>query len=111
MANERARELRRNQTDAEKKLWSILRRDALGHSFRRQHPIGPYVVDFVCLSRGLVIEADGGQHHEEQAVYDAARTAWLEARGYNVLRFWSNDILGNIEGVCDVIRRKLTELA
>ncbi len=111
MANERARALRRNQTDAEKKLWSILRRDGLGHSFRRQHPIGPYIVDFVCLSRRLVIEADGGQHNEKQAAHDDARTTWLEARGYSVLRFWNNDILGNIEGVGDVIRRKLAELA
>ena len=109
MANERARALRQNLTDAEKKLWSILRRDTLGHSFRRQHPIGKYIVDFVCLDRKLIIEADGGQHNEEQAAYDAARTAWLEERGYKVLRFWNNDILGNLEGVAEVIRLKLAE--
>jgi BirA family biotin operon repressor/biotin-[acetyl-CoA-carboxylase] ligase len=107
MANERARALRRNLTDAERKLWHALRRDALGVNFRRQHPIGNYIVDFVCLDRKLVIEADGGQHAEAQAAHDAARTAWLEQQGYEVLRFWNTDILTNIEGVVDVIRSKL----
>tara|TARA_R110000824_G_scaffold390760_11_gene587800 strand:- start:5538 stop:5882 length:345 start_codon:yes stop_codon:yes gene_type:complete len=110
MANERARALRRNLTDAERKLWYALRRDALGVNFRRQHPIGKYIVDFVCLDRKLIIEADGGQHAEEQAAHDAARTAWLEQQGYDVLRFWNNDILTNIEGVVDVIREKLSSL-
>ncbi|HEY4343897.1 MAG TPA: endonuclease domain-containing protein [Parvibaculum sp.] len=109
MANERARALRRDQTDAERKLWSILRRNTLGHSFRRQHPIGKFIVDFICLDQKLIIEADGGQHDEEQAAYDAARTAWLEERGYKVLRFWNNEILGNIEGVAEVIQLKLAE--
>jgi len=107
MANERARHLRRHQTDAEQKLWAHLRRNALGVSFRRQHPIGKYIVDFICLDRKLIIEADGGQHDEERAAHDAARTAWLEAQGYRVLRFWNNDILTNIEGVVEVIRAHL----
>ncbi|MDR3498745.1 MAG: endonuclease domain-containing protein [Parvibaculum sp.] len=109
MPNERARALRRNQTDAEKKLWSVLRRDQLGHSFRRQHPMGPYIVDFICLQARLVIEADGGQHSDDRAEHDAKRTAWLEARGYKVLRFWNSDILQNIEGVTEVIRISLEE--
>ena len=108
MANERARTLRRNLTDAERKLWHELRRDALGVNFRRQHAIGKYIVDFVCLDHKLIIEADGGQHAEEQAEHDAARTAWLESQGYEVLRFWNNDILTNIEGVLEVIRQKLS---
>ena len=105
-----ARYMRSNMTEPEKRMWY----QCLKHlplRFRRQRPVGPYIVDFVCLSRRLVIEADGGQHNEEQAAHDAARTTWLEARGYSVLRFWNNDILGNIEGVGDVIRRKLAELA
>lgn len=113
MSKERARALRQNQTDAERKLWFELRRNTLGPSFRRQHPIGNYIVDFVCLNLNLklIIEADGGQHDEEQAAYDAARTAWLEARGYSVLRFWNNDILSNMEGVLEVVRMRIEELS
>ena len=80
MANELACSLRRNQTDAELKLWSRLRRSALGHRFRKQHPLGPYIADFVCLERRLIIEADGGQHGDIRADHDAARTRWLEER-------------------------------
>jgi len=109
MANERARRLRRDQTDAEKKLWSHLRRNALGCSFRRQHPIGSYIVDFVCLELRLIVEADGGQHSELRAAHDVARTEWLEARGYKVLRFWNNDILANTDGVIEAIRIALKE--
>lgn len=102
-----ARALRANLTDAEKKLWAHLRRKALGFRFRRQHPIGPYIVDFICLERRLIIEADGGQHNESQAMKDAIRTAWLNKRNYSVLRFWNNDILTNIEGVIEEIRSAL----
>ena len=109
MANERARRLRRNQTDAEARLWLRLRRNALGVSFRRQHPLDPYIVDFICLEARLVVEADGGQHSEERAEHDARRTAWLEERGYEVLRFWNNDILSNTDGVIEVIQRRLAE--
>ena len=109
MANERARALRQNLTDAERKLWAALRRNALGVGFRRQHPIGPYIVDFVCLDRKLIVEADGGQHAEAQAAHDAERTSWLEARGYVVMRFWNDEILTNLEGVLEVIRLRLDE--
>ncbi|MDO8290431.1 MAG: endonuclease domain-containing protein [Parvibaculum sp.] len=110
MANERARALRRSLTDAERKLWYALRRDATGVYFRRQHPIGSYVVDFVCLEHKLIIEADGGQHAEMRAEHDAVRTAWLEQRGYTVMRFWNNDILNNIEGVVEAICARLEEI-
>ncbi len=104
MANERARALRRQLTDAEQKLWSILRLRKLGGlKFRRQFPIGPYIADFVCLERRLVIEVDGGQHAVTAKQEDAARTAWLQTQGFRVLRFWNNDVLGNPEGVRDAV--------
>lgn len=104
-----ARQLRRNMTDAERALWRVLRdREAMaGHKFRRQHPIGPYVVDFVCLERGLIVEADGGQHWKSSL--DARRDALLVEKGFQVLRFWNNDILQNLEGVCEMILRQLSE--
>ncbi|HUD52081.1 endonuclease domain-containing protein [Parvibaculum sp.] len=109
MANERARRLRRDQTDAEQRLWSRLRRNALGENFRRQHPIGHYIVDFVCLGHRLIVEADGGQHSQDRALHDIARTKWLESRGYKVLRFWNNDILANTDGVIELIVAALKE--
>ena len=106
-STKRARGLRRNPTDAEKKFWAALRRRALdGHRFRRQHPIGSYFVDFVCLERKLVIELDGGQHAVQEE-YDRTRTARIEADGFTVLRFWNNDVLGNIDGCLETIRRAL----
>ena len=98
-----ARKLRKNSTDAERRLWSRLRhRGVAGHRFRRQSPIGPYVVDFVCPEKSLVIEVDGGQHAEREA-YDFERTQWLESQGYRVLRFWNNDVLNDTEVVLEVI--------
>jgi very-short-patch-repair endonuclease len=100
-----ARRLRRNTTDAERKLWHALRRFELeGSHFRRQVPIGPYVADFACLAVRLVIEIDGSQHGDvEIKTRDDARTRWLESEGYRVLRFWNNDIVQNPQGVLDVI--------
>jgi very-short-patch-repair endonuclease len=96
-------------TEAERRLWYLLRRHNLqGRLFRRQVPIDCYVVDFACLSARLVIEVDGGQH-SAQAVRDAARTRWLEKFGFRVLRFWNNEVLGNTEGVLEVIVRALDE--
>ena len=87
MPDPKARELRKNLTDAERMLWAALRlRQIEGYKFRRQRPIGPYIVDFVCLEKSLVIEVDGGQH-EGQLVHDTSRDAWLESQGYRVLRF------------------------
>ena len=89
----RARALRRNQTDAERRLWSRLRnRQISGFKFKRQFPIGPYIADFVCLQTHLIIEVDGGQHLEQQ-IRDTLRAAFLGRLGYRVLRFWDNDVL------------------
>ena len=96
-----ARNLRCNQTDAERKLWSILRSRQFENSkFRRQEPIGKYIVDFVSMERELIIELDGGQHNQQpKQEKDETRTKWLESRGFRVIRFWNNDVLLNIEGV------------
>ena len=99
----RARRLRRDSTDAERALWSVLRNRQLGgYKFRRQTPIVRHIVDFVCMEQRLVIEVDGGQH-QEQSRYDNERTALLESEGYRVLRFWNNELLTGLESVADVI--------
>ncbi len=102
-----ARSLRQNQTDAEKLLWSKLRRKQFG-KFRRQQPLEPYIVDFVCFEHRLVIELDGGQHNDMQTIQkDARRTGLLEYQGYRVLRFWNNDVLSNIDGVLEKIQEAM----
>ena len=94
-------------TEAERRLWSRLRNRQLnGHRFRRQVPIGPYIVDFACLAARFVVEVDGGQHFEDVA-YDERRTAWLEERGYRVYRFWNGDVLARTDDVLEVIARAL----
>ena len=94
-----ARALRRNATETEKRLWRLLRSGQLqGYKFRRQQPIGQYIVDFICLEKRLIIELDGGQH-AQQATYDSERSAWLESQGFWVLRFWNNQVLGEVEAV------------
>jgi very-short-patch-repair endonuclease len=105
-----ARELRRNATDAEKYLWSLLRnRQLAGYKFRRQHPLGRFVLDFYCHEAKLCVELDGGQHAETaQAEYDRERTAWLNQEGIRVIRFWNTDVLNNIEGVLQSILIALT---
>jgi very-short-patch-repair endonuclease len=98
-----ARHLRSEPTRAERKLWSRLRnRRFLGLKFKRQVPIDRFVADFVCLDAKLIIEVDGGQH-AERAAADAQRTQMLESLGYVVLRFWNNEVLGNIDGVLEFI--------
>ena len=105
-----AQRLRANVTDAELKTWYMVRdRRILGAKFRRQQAIGPYVVDFFRAEFGLVIEIDGSQHAEEQAGYDRARTRWLEAKGYKVIRFWNNDVLFEPRSVADAIYHALLE--
>jgi very-short-patch-repair endonuclease len=101
-----ARRLRAASTDAERRLWSRLRLRQLGQRFRRQQPLGPYVVDFVCFERRLVVEVDGGQH-ADHADYDMTRTRWLESRGFRVLRFWNNEVLLRTDTVCAVIHEAL----
>ena len=107
----RARALRRNQTDAERLLWQKLRSKQLGDvRFRPQHPVGEYIVDFACLSCRLAVELDGGQHADEVALsYDARRTQFLQSEGWQVLRFWNHEVLGNPEGVQEAILRALQE--
>ena len=98
-----ARQLRRNQTDAEKYLWSRLRNRQLeGFKFRRQVPIGRYVVDFICSDKNLIVELDGG-HHADQVSADQERSRELGNRGYHVIRFWNNDVLANADGVLESI--------
>ena len=96
---EPARRLRHNMTEAERALWQRLRDRRLdGHKFRRQHPIGPYVTDFYCEAKRLVVEVDGVQH-AEQVEADARRTGWLEARGVHVVRVWNEEVRSNMDGV------------
>ena len=93
-----ARVMRRVATDAERKLWYLLRdRRFDGIKFRRQVPFGPYIIDFVCFDRRLVVEVDGGQHAESQV--DKVRDAYLQAEGFRVVRYWNTDVLKNREGV------------
>jgi very-short-patch-repair endonuclease len=102
-----ARALRRNMTDAEQKLWKHLRSRQVGScKFRRQVPVGPYIVDFICLEKRLIIELDGGQHADQEK-YDAERTHWLQSRGYRVLRFWNNDVMADVEVVKEEIYREV----
>lgn len=100
---EQARELRRNMTDAEKCLWRAMRGTTLGVRFRRQAPIGPFIVDFVCLEKKLVVEVDGGQHAD--SALDRNRDAWLEREGFRVLRFWNHEVLGQLNAVLETIMR------
>src|SRR5438132_1340293 len=99
-----ARRLRRNLTDAERSLWQNLRdRQLDGVKFRRQHPVGPYVLDFFCEAHKLAIELDGGQH-AETLQRDSVRSEWLESQGLRVIRFWNNDVLANLPAVLETIR-------
>jgi len=103
-----ARRLRADQTDAETVLWNRIRnRRVDGNKFVRQEPIIGYICDFVCRERKIIIEVDGGQHNE--SARDAIRDERLGQKGYKVLRFWNNDVLGNIEGVLTVIQTELQE--
>jgi very-short-patch-repair endonuclease len=105
---ENAKVLRRHQTDVELKLWFHLRAHRfLGRKFKRQKPIGNFVVDFVCVEEKLIIELDGGQHADAIG-YDEARTAFLQNKGYVVLRFWNHEVLNEIDSVLEAIRHALS---
>ncbi|MDB5734181.1 MAG: hypothetical protein JWN16_818 [Alphaproteobacteria bacterium] len=106
-----AKSLRTTATDAERILWSLLRTRQLGGlRFRRQQPIGPYIVDFFCPSAKLIVELDGSQHGTDQAVSnDGDRTRFLQARGYRVLRFWNTDLMKNRDSVLAAIHRTATQ--
>lgn len=99
----RARQLRRTMTRAEIILWQHLRKRQLaGHRFRRQVPVGPYIADFACVERRLIVEVDGETHSRRGEVdHDAGRTAFLEAKGWHVHRVWNNDVYDNLEGVLE----------
>jgi len=104
----RAKELRKEMTPAEHKLWSALQGKQLGVKFRRQHAIGPYITDFCCIKEKLIIEVDGSQHLD-QADYDEERTAYFQSRGYRVLRFWNNQVTNDLNGVIVAIQEILDQ--
>jgi very-short-patch-repair endonuclease len=98
LLKDHAREMRREPTEAEKRMWRLLRDRRLGEfKFRRQEAFGRYIVDFVCMERKLIVELDGSQHAE--STYDAQRDAWLTSHGFTVVRFWNNEVLTNPTGV------------
>jgi very-short-patch-repair endonuclease len=109
LKTKRARELRVNATIPERKLWAYLRSAKIGgRSFRRQHPVGPYILDFYCPTAKLAIELDGGQHGAAAALaYDAARRRYLNTKGIRVVRFSNYDLKENLDGVCQGIYRAL----
>lgn len=108
IARQRARQRRRDQTDAEQALWARLGdRQLCDAKFRRQHPIGPFVADFCCPQRKLIVELDGGQHAARVAA-DQKRARFLQEQGYRVLRFWNHDVLGNTEAVLERIVEALS---
>lgn len=105
LMSERARRLRQQKTDAERRLWRELRKlNGQGFHFRQQAPIGPYIADFADHTTKLVLELDGGQHGEPEGLrHDAVRTRWLEGQGFKVLRFWNGEALSNTQGVMNSI--------
>ena len=106
---QKVKQLRSNSTDAERNLWAHIRNRRLeGWKFRRQLPVGQYIVDFACPELRLIIEIDGGQH-AEQVIYDLSRTKILQSKGYRVVRFWNNEVLGNIEGVLEALTLTLSQ--
>lgn len=100
-----ARQLRSDPTEAEKHLWRSLRGKSTGSKFRRQAVIGRYVVDFVCFEKKLIIEVDGGQHSQDQK--DILRDEWLRSQGFEVMRFWNNEVLGNLDVVYEKIEERI----
>jgi very-short-patch-repair endonuclease len=103
-----AKTLRKRSTDTERLLWRYLRiKQIEGLKFRRQEPIGNYIADFVCFESKVVVEVDGGQHTASEK--DTERDAWLQSQGFKVLRFWNHDVLTNIKGVLEVIRRNCNQ--
>jgi len=105
-----ARQLRTRSTQAERRFWSRVRAYRLdGHKFKRQEPIGPYIVDFVCFESKVIVELDGGQHHGNEE--DKLRDAWLQNEGFSVLRFWNNDVLSNTDGVIESVLRTINSIS
>jgi very-short-patch-repair endonuclease len=110
MMKERARALRQDKTDTENRMWYFLRNRRLGgYKFVRQCIIGPYIADFVCRDKKLIIEVDGSQHIDA-AEYDKQRKAYLMAQGYIVLRFWNNEVFNNVQDVLETVLNTLENL-
>jgi len=107
---DRRRELRRNQTEAEKAFWTHVRNSQFhGMRFFRQYSVGPYILDFYCPASKLAVELDGGQHNQQENMeYDAVRSEFLDANGIDVLRFWNHDVLLDIESVLEKLEDKIT---
>jgi len=107
MKPEHVKNLRKNLTDAERLLWRHIRsRQIEGLKFRRQEPLGNYIVDFVCFEKSLILEIDGGQHADLRQ-RDNERDTWFESQGFKTLRFWNNEVLTNLEGVIEFIRKNI----
>ena len=104
LTQNRVLNLRQNPTEAEKIIWFMIRNNQLGYKFRRQQPIDHYIVDFICFEKRLIVEIDGGQHNEET---DRERSDYLHKQGFEILRFWNNDVIENKEGVFETIQSKL----
>ena len=103
----RARDLRRDSTEAEKILWRELREKLKTHKWRRQMPVGPYFADFACHAEKLIVELDGGQH-AVRTDFDTTRSRYLATHGYRVLRFWNNEVVENVDGVMERIAEELS---
>ena len=103
-----ARKLRKNPTAQERKLWNILRnKQFYGYKFLRQYPIEPYIVDFICREKKIIIEIDGGQHNQPAEIeYDKTRSIFLNSKGYKVIRFWNHEIDTNIDGVYQTLQKE-----
>jgi very-short-patch-repair endonuclease len=109
-AHARARDLRRNMTEAERRVWQILRSQQMqGYKFRRQVPIGRYIADFACHEARIIVEIDGGQH-DSSSPREAERSTFLQNEGYRLLRFWNNDVLANLDGVHAIIVEELARI-
>jgi very-short-patch-repair endonuclease len=109
-AHARARTLRHNMTEAEKRIWQILRSHGMnGYKFRRQVPIGRFIADFACHEARLIVEIDGGQH-DRSSPQDAGRSGFLENQGYRILRFWNNEVLANPDGVHETIADEMRRI-
>ena len=109
MLRQRARQLRKNSTEAENHLWKFIRCRSLGgYRFKRQVPVGNYIADFLCSWKKLIVKLDGGQHDEHHG-YDEVRTKFLNAMGYRVLRFWNHDVLTETEEILEIILNELNK--
>ena len=109
-ARQRARSLRQNMTEVERRIWQMLRSHQMaGYRFRRQVPIGRYIADFVCHETRLIVKIDGGQH-DRASPQEAERSGFLQSEGYRILRFWNNEVLANLDGVYETLATELRRI-